>query len=383
VTINLPRFPRNFLWLVLALLLLSPAEALGNPLEERRRELEGIQRDIRQQQEELRRAESQRQTLLGQIRNLDRQLSRSQRELADIERRLRATEAEVTRVTRELAAAEAEVSQRSGLLARRAIASYKEGPVTYLEVLVGATDFADFLSRLDLLRFILIQDVELLHEVRADREQIAGTRAQLEQRRTEITGLRRQAQAKKASIERQTAERNRLLSQTERDIEAYRRALDDLEEQSRKVTAYIQELLARQRREYQGPLRAAWPVPGFTRVSSPFGMRFHPVLRTRRMHTGLDIPAPSGTRVLAAEAGGVILAGWLGGYGNTVIIDHGGGYSTLYAHLSRINVAAGAEVTRGQLIGRVGTTGFSTGPHLHWEVRVNGEPEDPRQFIVP
>jgi murein DD-endopeptidase MepM/ murein hydrolase activator NlpD len=87
--------------------------------------------------------------------------------------------------------------------------------------------------------------------------------------------------------------------------------------------------------------------------------------------------------VVAAEAGGIIFAGWLGGYGNTVIIDHGGGYSTLYAHLSRIDVALGAEVARGQVIGRVGTTGFSTGPHLHWEVRVNGEPVEPRQFLVP
>ncbi len=383
MTTKLLRFRWKLLWLVPVLLLLSPGYALGNPLQERQRELEGIQRSIRQQQEELRQAERQRRTLLGQIRNLDRQLDRSQRELADIERRLRATEAEVTRVKGELKEAEMKVEHRSDLLARRAVATYKEGPVTYLEVLIGATDFSDFLSRLDLLRFILVQDVELLHEVREDRERIARAREQLEQRRTEITGLRRQAQAKKASIERQTAERNRLLSQTERDIEAYRRALDDLEQQSRAVTAYIQELLARQRREYQGPLRAAWPVPGFTRVSSPFGMRFHPILRARRMHTGLDIPAPSGTRVVAAEAGGVILAGWLGGYGNTVIIDHGGGYSTLYAHLSRINVAVGAEIARGQVIGRVGTTGFSTGPHLHWEVRVNGEPEDPRQFLVP
>ena len=383
MTINLPRFRWNLLWLLLAVFLLSPGDALGNPLEERRRELESIQRSIRQRQEGLRQAERQRRTLLGQIQNLDRQLHRSRRELADIERRLRASEAEVVQVTRELAAAEVEVDHRTDLLARRAIATYKEGPVTYLEVLIGATDFSDFLSRLDLLRFILIQDVELLNEVRQDRAQIVLTREQLERRHAMIAGLRRQAQAKKASIERQTAERSRLLSQTERDIEAYRRALDDLEEQSKLVTAYIQELLARQRREYQGPLRAAWPVPGYTRVSSPFGMRFHPILRSHRVHTGLDIPAPSGTRVLAAEAGVVILTGWMGGYGNTVIIDHGGGYSTLYAHLSRINVTLGAEVTRRQLIGRVGTTGFSTGPHLHWETRVNGVPEDPRRFVVP
>jgi murein DD-endopeptidase MepM/ murein hydrolase activator NlpD len=116
-------------------------------------------------------------------------------------------------------------------------------------------------------------------------------------------------------------------------------------------------------------------------MGSGFGMRFHPILRIRRMHKGIDFPANSGTSIRAAADGEVIAAQYMSGYGNTVILDHGGGVSTVYAHCSRILVRAGQKVSRGQTIARVGQTGLATGPHLHWEVRVKGRAVDPRSRL--
>jgi murein DD-endopeptidase MepM/ murein hydrolase activator NlpD len=124
-----------------------------------------------------------------------------------------------------------------------------------------------------------------------------------------------------------------------------------------------------------------WPTPGYTRVSSPYGMRIHPIYKVKKMHTGIDIDAPSGAKIVAANSGKVILAGWNGGYGNCVIIDHGGGLATLYAHQSKILVSVGDKVQKGDTVGKVGSTGLSTGPHLHFEVRKNGSTTNPIPYV--
>ena len=122
-----------------------------------------------------------------------------------------------------------------------------------------------------------------------------------------------------------------------------------------------------------------WPLVG--RLSSGFGFRVHPIFGTRRMHTGLDIGGTAGEPIYAAKAGTVIFAGWRGGYGNAVVIDHGGGFSTLYAHQSQTGVPVGQEVALGDVVGYVGSTGWSTGPHLHYELRLNGSPIDPLPYL--
>jgi murein DD-endopeptidase MepM/ murein hydrolase activator NlpD len=128
-----------------------------------------------------------------------------------------------------------------------------------------------------------------------------------------------------------------------------------------------------------GPGAVGWPVSG--PITSPFGMRFDPVQHHYQLHSGIDVAAPQGVTISAASEGKIIFAGWYGGYGNAIIIDHGGGISTLYGHCSQIFVGVGQEVQRGQAIGAVGMTGDATGPHVHFEVRVNGKPVDPMSYL--
>jgi murein DD-endopeptidase MepM/ murein hydrolase activator NlpD len=151
------------------------------------------------------------------------------------------------------------------------------------------------------------------------------------------------------------------------------------EQESARIAALLKSGGSHGTGKYAGTLH--WPTPGHTRVSSPFGMRMHPILHVRKMHTGIDISAPSGATIVAAGNGKVIYAGRNGGYGNFTMIDHGNGLVTCYAHQSRITVSKGQHVSAGQTIGKVGSTGLSTGPHLHFEVRVNGTPRNPLSYL--
>jgi murein DD-endopeptidase MepM/ murein hydrolase activator NlpD len=155
-----------------------------------------------------------------------------------------------------------------------------------------------------------------------------------------------------------------------------------MERLQREIAAEIAAQQRRNRTTYVGGIMA-WPAPQFTRASSPFGVRFHPVFKVNRMHTGVDLAAPTGSPIVAANDGVVLRAEWNGGYGNCVVIDHGGGIATLYAHASRILVKKGQQVKKGQTIALIGSTGTSTGPHLHFEVLKDGKAvrPDTAEFI--
>jgi murein DD-endopeptidase MepM/ murein hydrolase activator NlpD len=220
------------------------------------------------------------------------------------------------------------------------------------------------------------------NEVQTEKDAIAAREGQvadaarvLQAKSVELAALRAAQAASRAAAVAARNEKSGVLAGVNHDLAALRRQEDELLAESAALSGVITSSSG----GGGGSGSMVWPVNG--PVTSPFGWRIHPILGTRRFHTGIDIGAGYGTPIHAADGGTVIYATWMSGYGNVIIIDHGRGISSLYAHQSNLAVGSGARVARGQTIGYVGSTGFSTGPHLHFEVRVNGNPVDPMGYL--
>ncbi|MEW6398625.1 MAG: peptidoglycan DD-metalloendopeptidase family protein [Bacillota bacterium] len=340
--------------------------------------LKEIERKIAEYERLLTQSRGQEKAVRNELLRLERQLDQTRKDLAYLQNRLKVTGQQLDQTRAELERTQKELEWRTDLLGRRLRALYESGPVSYLEVLLGATSFSDFLTRVQFLQLITTRDVEVMVSVQQLRDQVAAKKGRLENLQAQLQDLHARTQEKEAAVRAQSASRQKLLVTIQNRADEYERALDELEALSRQLEKEIAAIQA----QYglgKRDLHMIRPVEG--KLTSRFGNRFHPIIRKWRMHTGIDIGAPSGRSIVAAESGRVMTAGWLGGYGKAVTIDHGGGISTLYAHMSEILVSPGQMVSKGQAIGRVGDTGLATGPHLHFEVRVSGKPADPLRWV--
>ncbi len=247
-------------------------------------------------------------------------------------------------------------------------------------VLLQSQSLNEFLDRRYQLKRVHQADQQTLISLKLDADKLEQQRNAVEQKKNEITILTQQLLAQKGQLEALAIDQKNSIGRLTSDRRAMEVAEAQLERDSRAISALIMQRVAHgERVAFRGSGQMLLPVAG--EITSPFGWRMHPVLGYERFHAGLDIGADYGATIYAAERGTVIFAGWYGGYGNTVIIDHGGNIITLYAHTSELYVVEGQTVQRGQAIAAVGSTGLSTGPHLHFEVRRDGEPTDPIAFL--
>ena len=303
---------------------------------------------------------------------------------------------DITKTEAELKAAQERLQSREKVFYKRVRDIYINGRLSYLDVVVGSKDFSDFANRMEMLKRILQADMELINTIKTEREEIASKKAKLEADRAKVLELEKVAQEKQTIINQKKAERQAVLERAMNDRDTAERAYNELMASSASITAMLQQRAAERAAAaaaasqggsgggatttwVQGTGQLAAPVNA--PITSDFGWRIHPIYGTSRLHAGTDFGVDEGTPVHAADGGVVVEAGWISGYGYTVIIDHGNGMSTLYAHNSDVAVSPGQTVSKGQVVSYSGNTGGSTGPHLHFEVRINGEPTDPMGYL--
>jgi len=347
--------------------------------------------------------------LLEVMRDYSQRMIDAHADLEEIELVLLDTELNRIYAEEELVQARIDRDRQEKLFRDRLRAMHERGTAGYLDVLFQATSFSDFLVRLEHVRTISQFDQEVLVGMEKAEERVANHVDDLTRLNILFEYMHLQQQDAILALD-DAIEANTIFLVSLQENEAQAALLAELEAATLQAINEEFEIVERQWREQENreeaerqaaALRArnaerprvnlahlddpsrnfAWPVPTHREISSPFGSRTHPIRRTPEHHTGIDIPAPGGTRIVAAADGYVRLAAWHGGFGLTVIIDHGNGYSTLYAHNSRNRVSVGQRVNRGQHIADVGTTGVSTGNHLHFEIRRNGIPVNPMQYF--
>ena len=318
---------------------------------------------------------------------LQQQLEAINAELDSIDAQISYYDGEIAQKEAERREAEAKEQAQYELFCERVRAMEEEGTVSYWSILFNAENFSDMLDRLADIDAVMDYDNQVMEELTAARQELERLQAELESARAEEQAAKDQQEAKKAEQQAKVAEAQKLLDQINADAAELNRQLDDEMEGAAEIQAEIarkQKQLEEERRQNNVTIDSEtnylWPLPGYYRLTSLFGYRIHPITGKAHSHTGIDIPAPGGTPIQACKSGQVVTSAYHYSYGNYVVIDHGNGNSTLYAHMSSRAVSEGQMVSQGQTIGAVGDTGNTSGPHLHYEVRRNGQRTDPEAY---
>jgi len=344
---------------------------------EKQQELESIEKKRRSEQSALQQRLNREAALKDEISKLEQRIYDLQVELDQLAREIKVVEDEIYRAESELAEAEELLTNKEELLRLRLRAIQQQGVVTYLEVLFDSASFSDFLTRLHNLSIIASNDMRLVEEVQAARDIIQAWKDELEEKKLNLQKMYNQTAANEAEMKRAADDRVILLAELKEEISINLKAIQDLEREAERLDDLIRKLIAEAASQFSGlDGKLHWPIEPPTWVSSAYGWRRDPFSGAQAWHGGLDIAPHRGAAnyILAAANGKVIYSGWNGGYGNCIMIDHGAGTVTLYAHMSSLSVKVGDIVLTGQRIARAGTTGYSTGVHLHFEIREYNRP---------
>ena len=324
--------------------------------------------------------ESRIEGLSEEKRVVDEAADEATKAYKDVKKELDATESRIDENEDKLKVLNKDFAVKRDQLAKRVRDIYINGQINYLDVLFGAKDFQDFFTRMDLLKRVIQQDYDLVQVVFAEKTAIETSQKELEKDKAAKEKLVVSAAGRKKEAEKKQSAKQAIIDKMETDRATQERIINENLAASKEV----EQMIRNSRYQPASPALSGsgalnWPISG--PITSPFGWRVHPITGASRFHSGIDIGGDYGDTIHAAGAGIVSYAGWISGYGYAVIIDHGGGISTLYGHNQALLVSEGQSVSQGQAIAECGSTGNSTGPHCHFEVRVDGEPVDPMGYL--
>lgn len=351
----------------------------SSELEERRKEL---REQIEQSGLEIENIQIELTDVLEKMNELDKQIYDYEESINKIDGTLKGIEKEIEEKEREIKLMQREYDKVKDAFAERLVYLYETNETRYLDVLLSSKSIVDFISNYYLIGEIAAYDSNLIEKLENNKDSLVDAKEDLEKTKEELEEKKKEKQRISITLENSKIVKNSYLNsltekekETKEKIERYQEELDLIN---------LEMLLSSMENNdsiYVGGI-FLWPTPGYYTITSPFGMRLHPILKTYRVHTGMDIGAPMGSYVLAANSGVISKATYSVSYGNLVMINHGNGISTAYAHGSEILVEEGQEVKRGDIIMKVGSTGWSTGPHLHFEIIVNGTKIDPYPYVT-
>ena len=343
---------------------------------------EKIKEQINEATEEKQSLDEELSINLQQVQKLDETIMNSQNDLSDLSVKIDGLQTSINEIKEKLSDVEERYNKQRGMLDNRLIEIYEAGDIQYIDVVLSSANIADFISNYFLITELASYDFALLEVVEKEKNEIEQSKEKLDNTKKEMIEAK-QTQLKKAKVLENTRTiRQQYINKLSAEEQELQKQIDEYNAQYAALEQEIRAIALNSiSPEYIGGVMA-WPVPGYTTVTSPFAMRVHPITGVYKLHTGVDIRAPQGANFVAAADGVVTKAGYNSAYGNMVIIDHGGGISTLYAHGSEIMVELGQEIKKLDTVIKVGATGYATGPHAHFEVRINGSPVQPLDYIT-
>lgn len=358
--------------------------------------LKDQQKTVQQQQKDLSTKiaglKSEQDSAIAQKEALDEQNELARQEIELINEQIDLYNNLIEQKAQELEEAKQDEADQKEKLRVRMRAMEESGSLTYYSILFKASNFSDLLSRMDFISSIMSYDKKLEDDYIAARENVEIVKAEYEETLKEQEAKKDELEEKKAQLEQQIAEAEKVIADLELDIAEYKEEYTKNANAEAAIAAQIATAVAELEKQQEeakkqgqtvvsGSGTFMWPVPSCTTIGDGFGYRIHPIFGDKRFHSGVDIPAASGATIVAADAGTVVTAVYSSSYGNYVVISHGSGNTTLYAHMSSMAVSSGQTVTKGQTIGYVGSTGWSTGAHCHFEIRIGGTLVDPMSYF--